>query len=237
MKLRIVLFIIFLSYLVMCACILGSGTPSTVTQPINTPRPPSTFPDPPQIPTTAVTTIVIPTTEPVIDTTTATTPNDPDPLEELWEQRKAEYPKATEIWLIMKEFGWSDAACAGIMGNIMRECGGDTLKYIDETLFNKAGTHFGLCQWSAYYYPAIQPTADWMPSIRDQLEFLRYTINFYNGNGYVYGFDEDYLKYATIPEDVAKLFCDTYERPGGTSERREQNAKIAYNYFTSAPIE
>ena len=42
-----------------------------------------------------------------------------------WDTRKEEYPAATEAWLIMKEeFGWSDTVCAGIIGNLMAECGG-----------------------------------------------------------------------------------------------------------------
>lgn len=142
-----------------------------------------------------------------------------------------EYPIATEIWLIMKEFGWTDAACAGIMGNIMRETGGDSLEYIDPYLFNKGRTHFGLCQWSKKWYPAIYPTGQEMPTIREQLEFLRLTINEYNGKGFVYGFTEDYLKVATDCKEVAKKFCDGYERPGGSSSRREKNAVAAYNYF------
>ena len=35
-----------------------------------------------------------------------------------WEARKAKYPAATEIWLYMKELGWNDYVCAGIMGNL-----------------------------------------------------------------------------------------------------------------------
>lgn len=147
-----------------------------------------------------------------------------------------EYLKAAEIWSIMKEFGWSDAACAGILGNIMREVGGGTLSGINETRFNKRGTHFGLCQWSAKYYPDIQPTKTWMPSIREQMEFLRLTIREYNGHGFAYGFTEEYLMTAADPAEVAKLFCEGYERPNEDSTKRESYAIIAYNYFTNQSV-
>ena len=44
-----------------------------------------------------------------------------------WESKKAEYPVATEIWFYMKNLGWNDYICAGIMGNILTETGGQTL--------------------------------------------------------------------------------------------------------------
>ena len=165
----------------------------------------------------------------------ATEPIDPEPnLEELiWMHREAEYPIATELWLTMKGYGWSDAACAGIMGNIMREVGGDTLEYIQPDLYGSSGYHYGICQWSKSYYPDIFPTNDWAPTAHEQLEFLRYTINHYNGNGFSYGFTEDYLKTATDYEEVAKVFCNGYERPNESPARRQRNAEKAYKYFTS----
>jgi hypothetical protein len=163
----------------------------------------------------------------------ATEPIDPAPnLEELiWMHREAEYPIATEIWLIMKSYGWSDAACAGIMGNFMREVGGDSLEYIQPDLYGAGGYHFGLCQWSKRYYSEIYPTNEWVPTAREQLDFLRHTILHYNGNGYSYGFTEDYLKTATDCREVAKIFCDGYERPNESPTRRQNNAEKAYNYF------
>ena len=45
----------------------------------------------------------------------------------VWGLRKAEYPAATEVWLYLKELGYNDYVCAGIMGNLMAETGGQTL--------------------------------------------------------------------------------------------------------------
>lgn len=163
----------------------------------------------------------------------ATESIEPSPEELLWLQRAEEYPVATEIWTIMKSYGWSDAACAGILGNIMREVGGDTLEYIDPDLYGYKGNYYGLCQWSITYYPEIFPSNGWTPSIQEQLDFLRYTIVNYNGHGFSYGFTEDYLMTATDCKEVARKFCNGYERPNEPSTRRENNAENAYNYFTS----
>jgi hypothetical protein len=155
----------------------------------------------------------------------------PTPEELLWAKRWEEYPVATEIWLQMKSYGWTDAACAGIMGNIMRETGGDTLKYITSNLYNKSKSHYGLCQWAKRYYPQIQPTETWTPSIMEQIEFLRYTINNQKTLHHSYGFTEEYLLTATDYREVAKKFCDGYERPAENSTRRENNAEKAWKYF------
>ena len=44
-----------------------------------------------------------------------------------WNAKRSEYPAATEICLYMKDLGWNDYVCAGIMGNLMAEVGGQTL--------------------------------------------------------------------------------------------------------------
>ena len=155
----------------------------------------------------------------------------PTPEELLWAKRWEECPVATEIWLQMKSYGWTDAACAGIMGNIMRETGGDTLEYITSNIYNKSKSHYGLCQWAKRYYPQIQPTETWTPSAAEQIEFLRYTISNQKTLHHSYGFTEEYLLTATDYREVAKKFCDGYERPAENSTRRENNAEKAWKYF------
>lgn len=130
------------------------------------------------------------------------------------EQKLREYPNATQVWNIMKSYGWSDIICAGIMGNMMRECGGDTLK-----LNPYAGTsHFGLCQWSRTYHRGA-----WGKDIPGQLEYLKNTldINIFNGCG--------------SPEAAAEIFCWNYERPAKSDpvHKRIANARVAYNYYVN----
>ena len=43
---------------------------------------------------------------------------------ERWAIKAKEFPTATYIWKYMKNLGWNDYICAGIMGNIMAEVGG-----------------------------------------------------------------------------------------------------------------
>lgn len=155
----------------------------------------------------------------------------PTPEDLLWTKRWEECPEATAIWLQMKSYGWTDAVCAGIMGNIMRETGGDTLEYITSNIYNKSKSHYGLCQWAKRYYPQIQPTETWTPSTTEQIEFLRYTINNQKTLHHSYGFTEEYLLTATDYREVAKKFCDGYERPAENSTRRENNAEKAWKYF------
>ena len=62
-----------------------------------------------------------------------------------WATKAAEYPAATQIWRYMKAQGWNDYVCAGIMGNIMAEVGGQTLD-IRYTLSSSG--YYGMCQWN-----------------------------------------------------------------------------------------
>ena len=170
--------------------------------------------------------IAIPETEP------PELPEERPTEEELfWTKRYQECPIATEIWMQMKSYGWSDAACAGILGNIMRECGGNTIKHISPNLFNQYNSHYGLCQWAEEYYPEIQPTDDWTPSVAEQIAFLRLTILTQHDTYYNYGFTEQYLCEVTDYRAAAKIFCDGYERPGEDSACREDNAEKAWRYF------
>lgn len=127
-------------------------------------------------------------------------------------QTSGQYPNATQVWNIMKSYGWSDIVCAGIMGNMMRECGGDTLN-----LNPYAGSsHYGLCQWSKQYHGGA-----WGKDIAGQLAYLKSTLNLNIFNG------------CSTPEAAAEKFCWSYERPAKSDPayKRLANARTAYNYF------
>lgn len=100
-----------------------------------------------------------------------------------WAIKAAEYPVATQIWRYMKEQGWNDYVCAGIMGNIMAEVGGQTLN-IRYTL--SSGNYYGMCQWSRSYSKV------WGSGLETQCDFLRDTIKYEfdtYGNKYQKGFN------------------------------------------------
>lgn len=150
-----------------------------------------------------------------------------------WRARLDEYPVATKVWLHLKEeMGYSDAVCAGILGNIMAECGGGTLELKWDAV-NKSSKCYGLCQWHPRYYKAVQGA-----TLEQQLEFMSTSfpevlskyISVYYKHGYTY---EDFLALED-PAQVAYIFCVVYERPGpGTYDMRRANALKAFNYFTT----
>lgn len=143
-----------------------------------------------------------------------------------WNDKLSTYPVATEIWLYMKDQGWNDAVCAGILGNMMAECGGHTLS-LQPTASNKY--YYGICQWSKGY-PNV-----WYSDLDSQCEFLINTIEYeFNtfGSSYKRGFDFNSFLSLNDEKEVAKAFAKCYERCGSSSlNQRQKNATIAYNYF------
>lgn len=137
------------------------------------------------------------------------------------------YAEATQVWNYMKSFGWSDAVCAGIMGNIMAEVGGQTLNI---NPYSSSSSYYGMCQWSKRYYPQIIGG-----SLEDQCDFLRDTIrkeiNTY-GSNYASGMNYEKFLQLDDPQDVALCFAKAYERCGsGSYGVRQSNAVKAYQYF------
>lgn len=143
-----------------------------------------------------------------------------------WNDKLSTYPVATEIWLYMKDQGWNDAVCAGILGNMMAECGGHTL-FLQPTVSNKY--YYGICQWSKGY-PNV-----WYSNLDSQCEFLINTIEYeFNtfGSSYKRGFNFNSFLNLNDEKEVAKAFAKCYERCGSSSlNQRQKNATIAYNYF------
>ena len=139
------------------------------------------------------------------------------------------YPVATEVWKYMKALGWSDAVCAGIMGNMMAEVGGQTLN-LNYRLYDSTGNYYGLCQWSSRYYGQIHGA-----DLQTQCDFLRDTIkkqiDIY-GKRYASGMNyKEFLKLED-PKEVALCFAIAYERcSSATYSVRQTNAVKAYDYF------
>lgn len=147
----------------------------------------------------------------------------------IWKQRSEEYPVATQIWLSMKEQGWNDHVCAGILGNIMAECGGHTLS-VQWDIYDHSGWFYGICQWSLYYRPEASGL-----SLENQLSLLYNTIEAefdYAGFCYYYGFTYDDFLQMTDYRNAALAFAKVYERCSPASHAiRQNNAQIAYEYF------
>ena len=146
--------------------------------------------------------------------------------EEKWAKKTAEYPAATYIWRYMKSLGWNDYVCAGIMGNIMTEVGGQTLN-IDYTASSKY--YYGMCQWSKGYYEV------WGTDLANQCKFLENSIRYeFDTFGFVYqnGFKFNSFLNITDAQQAALAFAKCYERCGsGSYKVRQNNALKAYQYF------
>ena len=150
-----------------------------------------------------------------------------DSLEARWSEKEAEYPEATQIWTYLKNLGYNDYVCAGILGNIMAEAGGNTLNI--QPLVQ--GGFYGICQWNQAYSEV------WGASLEEQLDFLRDTIEYeLDTFGYAYGKDFDYGAFLQLTDekDAALAFSKCYERNAPSSYNiRQVNATKALEYFTS----
>lgn len=149
-----------------------------------------------------------------------------------WEEKETEYYYATNTWHYLKDLGYSDIACAGILGNLMAECGGHTLN-LDPFLYDAAtGNYYGMFQWSIYYYPRAEGM-----TFEEQLDYYAETsIPIFKtwGKEYYDGFTLDDFNELTDPRDAALAFAKVYERCSSrTYERRQDFSEVAYQYFVS----
>jgi len=147
-----------------------------------------------------------------------------------WEDKFAEYPVATYIWLYCKsELNYNDYVIAGIMGNLMAEVGGGTL----ELKYNaNSKGYYGICQWSKRYYPYITDT-----SLIEQCEILGNTIEEeLNNFGFCYKRGYKYQDFLDLSDECAAalMFAKAYERCAEESYlARQKNATKAYDYFVN----
>ena len=147
----------------------------------------------------------------------------------LWEFKLAEYPYATKTWQYLKELGYSDIACAGILGNLMAECGGHTLA-LNPHVYDPTGKYYGMFQWSLHYYPE----ADGL-TFDQQLTFFKDTATsafLERGGSYANGFTIDDFNAIVSTREAALVFAKVYEACADWSyELRQDFSEIAYQYF------
>ena len=138
-------------------------------------------------------------------------------------------PVAGEVWAFLKSKGYNDAVTAGILGNMMQECGGGTLD-LNPYVYNPTGKYYGLCQWSKAY--GIHGASTLV-----QLNYLANTLESnFNTYGRLYksGFTYKDFCNLTSPEEAAKAYLYAYGRGSfGTCGKRQANARTAYNYFVN----
>ena len=150
-----------------------------------------------------------------------------------WEVRESEYPVATQVWLYMKnELGYSDVVCAGIMGNMMAECGGCWTADLDWEA-GKTGGPYGMIQWLGGRKIQLFSIYGKNPSIEDQLNFMHDEL--YGTDGVtkqVTNNQLDKIMNADTPEECAFAFATYFERCGEQHRaQRRGYARRAYEYF------
>lgn len=152
--------------------------------------------------------------------------------EENWRVRAEEYPVATQAWLYMKnELCFSDIVCAGIMGNMMAECGGCWTSDLDWDVSSSSG--YGMIQWLGGRKQQLFSIYGDTPSVENQLNFVKDEL--YGTNGVTKQVTDSQLNEiinAETPEDCAYAFACYYERCGeGNRWVRRDYARRAYEYF------
>ena len=152
--------------------------------------------------------------------------------EENWRVRAEAYPVATQAWLYMKnELGFSDIVCAGIMGNMMVECGGCWTSDLDWDVSSSSG--YGMIQWLGGRKQQLFSIYGSNPSVENQLNFVKDEL--YGTNGVTKQVTDsqlDKIMNAETPEDCAYAFACYYERCGeGHRWVRRDYARRAYEYF------
>jgi len=126
------------------------------------------------------------------------------------DQLKTEHYVAGEVYEYLKLRGYSDTAVAGILGNMMAECGGQTLE-LQWGLYGGGGAYYGLCMWSLRYGPTVNGA-----SVRGQLDYLTNDIE-----AMMRQFGGSHETFCAIEDagQAARYFCYYYERGAGSSQR------------------
>lgn len=125
------------------------------------------------------------------------------------------------------------AQTAGVVGNLMRESGGDTYDLKPDA---SNGTHFGIVQWGGARFTALknfagQKGVEWT-DLKTQLEFIIYELE--NSESKV--IKDTTFQNATLDAagatTAAERWDKFYERSGGHGmAKRQENAKKAFTDF------
>lgn len=146
----------------------------------------------------------------------------PEPGVTITEAQREEYPVACGVWRYLREdMGLNPYVAAGIMGNMMAECGGQTLNLQPYLCVNN---FLGLCMW---YAPYTNGRLTYGADVTEQLEYLSDTLE---TNMTLFGGDYEYFTSLESAGDAAWYFSEYYER-GGWHYVRARNAQTALEYF------
>ena len=135
-------------------------------------------------------------------------------------EQRLRYPVASMVWELLRENGLSEYVAAGILGNFMAECGGQTL---DLQPYIYADGFYGLAMWALCYTPEVDGQ-----DVHGQIRILMDTIK---PNMESAGYNYSAFLALTDARTAAKWFSYGYERPAVWAEQRADNAEVALKYF------
>lgn len=133
-----------------------------------------------------------------------------------------DYNQARQVWNYLRDLGLNKYVCAGIMGNIMAEVGGQTLDISRWPQYSQKN-YYGICQWAGSRKQRL--LNDYGTTLEDQIRFL--SVELFEvipkGNSFYNMQDE---------QQAALYFAKYYERCGsGSYAVRQSNATKALQYF------
>lgn len=134
-----------------------------------------------------------------------------------------DYVQSTAVWNHLKSLGLNDYVCAGILGNIMAEVGGQTLDISRWATYSRE-TYFGICQWAGGRKTRL--LNEYGDTLEAQYTFLGVELfEVIPKNNSFYDMQDE--------KEAALYFAKYYERCGSSSYSvRQKNATVALNYFT-----
>lgn len=144
---------------------------------------------------------------------------------------------AERVWDYLRSLGFTPQAAAGIIGNMVAECGTPNTTDLNPTAIGYTPYFsYGLCQWTADFGTGSYRGQDiWYASFEDQLRFLNNTMQGVMEERCLGSYNR--LKNATNIQQATHDFQWCYEYGGsGTDWQRYQNAIIAYNKFKNRPL-
>lgn len=135
---------------------------------------------------------------------------------------KSEHGAAGQVYEYLHAKGFSDPVSAGILGNMMAECGGQTLD-LQWWIYGGRGSYYGLCQWNLYFGPEVNGL-----DVTGQLDYMMSNIE---ENMAYFGGDYNYFCNIQDAGTAAQYFARYYERGAGI-RTRTRNAYIALDWIT-----
>lgn len=142
-------------------------------------------------------------------------------IEMIADEMRKEYEVAGTVYEYLAKEGYSEVAIAAILGNMMNECGGNTLHF-QPYIYDHTGLHYGLCQWNVNYGPQVNGVG-----VMEQLLYLNETIA---KNMKQFGGSFEEFNNLEGAEYAGTYFCKYYER-GANARQRGLNAIVAYEWI------